>query len=113
MGTGLNGSVYALSVYNNQLIVGGAFTTAGSKVSAYLARWTKRLFLCGDLNDDGVANAILDLNFMVNDIFRGGPSPAVPESADLDGNGVPAAIFDLNLMVNDIFRGGPSPTCGL
>jgi peptidoglycan hydrolase-like amidase len=36
------GKVYALTVYNGNLIAGGYFTTEGNKVSAYLARWTKQ-----------------------------------------------------------------------
>ncbi len=31
-----------MGVYNNDLIVGGDFSNAGNKVSAYLARWTKK-----------------------------------------------------------------------
>jgi len=107
------GGVLALTVFNTKLIVSGNLIIAGGKATTAIAQWTKRLFLCGDLNDDGAASTILDLNFLVNDIFRGGPSASVPESADLNGDGSPATILDLNFMVNDIFRGGPSPTCGL
>src|SRR5574341_2049503 len=31
--------------------------------------------ITGDLNSDGSENTILDLNFLVNQIFRGGPDP--------------------------------------
>jgi len=66
----------------------------------------------GDVNDDGADGTILDLNYMVNDIFRGGPSSPCPQEADLDNNGTPSTITDLNFLVNDIFRGGPSaPAC--
>lgn len=62
----------------------------------------------GDVNGDGTHNSILDLNYMVNDIFRGGgPSPC-PEEADINGDGNASTILDLNYLVNDIFRGGPS-----
>ena len=37
----MNSSVRALTVYDNKLTVGGGFTVAGGKVSAYLAQWTK------------------------------------------------------------------------
>lgn len=33
--------VNALTVYDTKLVVGGAFSTAGGKASAYLASWTK------------------------------------------------------------------------
>lgn len=63
----------------------------------------------GDLNGDGSDNTILDLNYIVNDIFRGGPSSPCPGEADLNGDGNPSTILDLNFIVNDIFRGGPAP----
>lgn len=66
----------------------------------------------GDINDDGNDATIQDLNYMVNDIFRGGPSSPCPEEADLNNDGSPSTIQDLNFLVNDIFRGGPSaPAC--
>ncbi|HEX2897995.1 MAG TPA: VCBS repeat-containing protein, partial [candidate division Zixibacteria bacterium] len=63
----------------------------------------------GDFNNDGMDATVLDLNFLVNDIFRGGPSPVCSDEADLNGDGNPSTILDLNYLVNDIFRGGPSP----
>jgi len=41
LGSGLNAYVDAMQVYNDTLFVAGNFTTAGGKVSAYLARWWK------------------------------------------------------------------------
>ncbi len=61
----------------------------------------------GDVNNDGVDGDIFDLNYMVNDIFRGGPASPCPKEADFDNNGTPSAIIDLNFIVNIIFRGGP------
>jgi hypothetical protein len=80
----------------------------------YSGFWTGTPFGCcisitGDLNSDGSDNTILDLNFMVNRIFRGGPDPLCSPEGDLDGNGTPLQILDLNFMVNKIFRGGPNP----
>jgi len=64
----------------------------------------------GDLNSDSADSNILDLNFLVNYIFRGSGDPGVcPEESDVDGDGNPANILDLNFMVNRIFRGGPDP----
>lgn len=63
----------------------------------------------GDFNNDGMDATVLDLNYLVNDIFRGGPSAVCSEEADLNGDGNPSTILDLNYLVNDIFRGGPSP----
>lgn len=64
----------------------------------------------GDCNNDLQVNPnILDLNFLVNRIFRGGASAVCLEECDVNGNGTPQNIIDLNYLVNRIFRGGPLP----
>ena len=64
----------------------------------------------GDVNGDGVTANILDLNYLVNRIFRGGPpSPCDDNAADVNSDGIPANIIDLNYLVNRIFRGGSPP----
>jgi len=63
----------------------------------------------GDVNGDGTDANILDLNFTVNRIFRGGPAAACPVEADVNSDGTTSNILDLNLLVNRIFRGGPPP----
>ncbi len=62
----------------------------------------------GDIDGNGTHNTILDLNYMVSDIFRGGAPSPCPQEADLSGDGTGSAILDLNFLVSDIFRGGPS-----
>ncbi len=39
LGSGMNYTVYALTVYNGELIAGGDFTTAGGVTAKYIARW--------------------------------------------------------------------------
>ncbi len=63
----------------------------------------------GDVNSDGADGDILDLNYLVNRIFRGGPIPRCPKEADMNSNGSNPDIVDLNYLVNRIFRGGPPP----
>lgn len=53
---------------------------------------------------------ILDLNFTVNRIFRGGPFPICPEEADLNNDSISCGVLDLNYIVNLVFRSGPQPT---
>jgi len=65
-------------------------------------------FLCGDLNGDSAVGNVLDLNFQVNRIFRGGPLPSPPEAADVNCDGSNGNILDLNAIINRIFRNGPS-----
>ncbi len=72
--------------------------------------FTYSTFVCGDVNGDQTGGNILDLNFLVNRIFRAGPTPnpliAGSVNCDLIVN-----ILDLNYLVNRIFRGGPPPCC--
>lgn len=62
----------------------------------------------GDFNNDGKDSNILDLTFMVDRIFRGGPSPVCEKEADVNNDGSAANILDLTFLVDFIFRGGPS-----
>ena len=41
LGSGVGWTVNALAVFNNELYVGGDFTSAGNKISAGLAKWNK------------------------------------------------------------------------
>src|SRR5690349_10919976 len=40
LGSGLNGDVHALIIYNGNLIAGGEFTGSGSDSVKHIARWT-------------------------------------------------------------------------
>jgi len=61
----------------------------------------------GDANCDGAPANILDLTYMVDFIFRGGPSPDLVGG---DANSDAASnILDLTYLVDFIFRGGPPP----
>jgi len=77
--------------------------------------YTQRQVFCvctgnrGDLNGDGVDANILDLTFLVDRIFRGGPSAVCDEEADLNSDGTPSNILDLTFLVDFIFRGGTAP----
>jgi hypothetical protein len=44
----MNYQVSALAVYENKLIAGGYFTTAGGRVSAYIGQWRKQYTDVGD-----------------------------------------------------------------
>ncbi len=67
------------------------------------------LDITGDLNFDGEDNTVLDLTFLMNQIFRGGPVPFCSEEGDLNGDGQPLQLLDLTFMINMIYRGGPDP----
>jgi len=64
----------------------------------------------GDLNGDGSNCNVLDLNFLVNYIFRGSGNPgSCPEESDVNGDSSNPNVLDLNYVVNRIFRGGAAP----
>lgn len=64
----------------------------------------------GDANGDGTDANILDLNYAVNRIFRGGPNAVCLQEGDANSDATSLNILDLNYLVNRIFRGGPSPS---
>ncbi|HEX2897983.1 MAG TPA: hypothetical protein VHP63_08045 [candidate division Zixibacteria bacterium] len=67
----------------------------------------------GDLNGDGAECNIIDLNFLVNYVFRSGLAPTCKGEADVNSDRSPGDIVDMNFMVNRIFRGGAPPqNCG-
>ena len=63
----------------------------------------------GDLNDDGDECNILDLTFIVDVIFRGGPKPNCYEESDVNADCVSHNILDLTFAVDRLFRFGPPP----
>lgn len=64
----------------------------------------------GDLNGSGNALPdVIDLNYLVNRIFRGGPGAPCLSEGDVNQDGTSANIIDLNYTVNYIFRGGALP----
>ncbi|MCH7691241.1 MAG: DUF1223 domain-containing protein, partial [candidate division Zixibacteria bacterium] len=67
-------------------------------------------YVCGDANSDGTAGNILDLTFLVDRIFRGGPGSDPPEASDFNCDGFYGNILDLTMIVDFIFRGG-DPLC--
>ena len=73
--------------------------------------------LCGNI--DGLSGSsstnILDLTFIVDFIFRGGPIPPSIDAANVDGIVSPGGnhvdILDLVYVVDYLFRGGPPAVC--
>jgi hypothetical protein len=63
--------------------------------------------LCGDVNQDGRIN-LRDVGFMINYLYRSGPSLA--QSMDYDKNGE-ANLTDVIIILNYIYRNGVAPNC--
>jgi hypothetical protein len=118
LGSGIGGWYYyppvcALAAYDSNLIVGGYFTTAGGRVSAYIAQWTKRWDPSGprgDANGDGVID-ISDVVYLINYLFINGPAPVPLEAGDANCNGM-VDVRDVVYLLNYLFvRGAPAPGC--
>ncbi len=64
----------------------------------------------GDVDNYCSASCItvLDVNYLVNYIFRAGPAPVCPAEGNVDGVGN-IGVLDLNYLVNKVFRAGPLP----
>jgi len=63
----------------------------------------------GDFNGDAADANILDLTYLVDRIFRGGPASPCPIEADINSDSTPSNILDLTFLVDRIFRGGLPP----
>jgi hypothetical protein len=61
----------------------------------------------GDIDGSGGID-VADLTYIVDYLFRGGPTPPCDEEADPDGSGG-TDVADLTYIVDYLFRGGPPP----
>ncbi|MEZ5359279.1 MAG: C10 family peptidase [Candidatus Zixiibacteriota bacterium] len=66
-------------------------------------------YVCGDANGDSTVN-VGDAVYLINYIFKSGPSPIPEEAGDADGGGS-VNVGDAVYLINHIFNGGPAPVC--
>ncbi|HDL02827.1 MAG TPA: hypothetical protein ENH25_01700, partial [candidate division Zixibacteria bacterium] len=66
-------------------------------------------WLCGDVNNDGSIN-ILDITYIINYLYKGGPAPIFPEASDVDNSGS-INILDISYIISYLYKGGPEPEC--
>ena len=65
----------------------------------------------GDINSDGYPiMTVLDMTYLINFIFRGGPAPSCDAASDVNGDGESSTLVDLTFIIDRIFRGGPAPS---
>ena len=101
----MNKSVYSLTVYDDKLIAGRSFFTAGNKVSAYLTQWTKAYgFICGDANYDNMVS-ISDILYLKDYYYYFNSAPEFCGSGDLNCYGL-CNLVDIVILNDFLFYGG-------
>lgn len=66
-------------------------------------------FVCGDASGNGVVNA-LDVTFIINSLYKGGPAPNPAASADVNHSGTVNAL-DVTYLINFLYKEGAAPNC--
>ncbi len=102
---------YAMNGTVGQSAVGEGTSTNYGLNSGFWQNFGCCVGIRGDVNNDGGVNPnILDLTYLVDRIFRGGPPAVCLDEANVNGDGaVNPNILDLTYLVDRIFRGGPPP----
>jgi len=65
---------------------------------------------CGDVDNSGAIN-ILDVTFLINYLYKGGPAPDPLDMADVNNDDV-INILDITYLIGFLYLGGPEPDCG-
>lgn len=89
------------------LIIGAVQAGNGGQAVVFDARGC--LGIRGDFNGDSDDANIVDLTYLIDRIFRGGPGAVCFGEADVNSDGSNGNILDLTFIVDYIFRGGPAP----
>ncbi|MCX6830277.1 MAG: FG-GAP-like repeat-containing protein [candidate division Zixibacteria bacterium] len=66
-------------------------------------------YIPGDVSGDDIAN-IRDITYLIDFLYRGGPSPIPPEAGDINCNGQ-TNIQDITHLIKFLYLGGAAP-CG-
>ena len=67
------------------------------------------VFIRGDVDNDGIFNALVDTLFLLNFGFSGGAPPPCDDAADANDDGIINALVDSLYILNHGFSGGPPP----
>ncbi len=69
----------------------------------------QHLYKCGDANNDSTVN-ILDITFLINYLYKGGPAPEFLEACNANGDDA-VNILDITYLIAYLYKGGPKPEC--
>ena len=95
------------------ILVGDSLSHIQSALQEARTAYTSLISCCrnyrGNVNNDGAdATTIVDITYLVNYMFKGGPVPVCWTEADVNGSGT-INILDVVYLVNYMFKGGPLP----
>ena len=115
---GLNGTVYAATVYDNKLIVGGEFTAVGSLVVNNIASWDGSSWSAlgtgmnggvfaltvygGNLVAGGRFNTAGEINAVLAASWDGSTWSALGTGIDLDSSALSASLTDMTVYNNNL-----------
>ena len=130
LGTGMSHNIgdtfiFDLSIYNNELIAGGIFDSAGGIPANNIASWDG---LSWSTLGSGTNGTVISLTVFENKLIVAGSftsagnklsaylarwtkSCCVGDRGDFNGDGDDANILDLTYIVDFIFRGGAESSC--
>jgi hypothetical protein len=66
-------------------------------------------YRCGDVDGNRTVD-LLDIVFMIDNKFKGGPLPDPIEAADVNSDGI-FDLLDIVHMIDSKFKGGRDPYC--
>ncbi len=104
MGTGMNEEVYAMTVYDNKLVVGGSFTSAGGLSISRVATWngfTWARFGSG-INNDVYALSVFNNNLIAAGYFNRAGGLPVTNIASWNGSTWSALGVGMNSSVSSL-----------
>ena len=88
-------------------MVDGRWSEYSNPMSVYIDPCC--IALRGNANGDILDKAnVVDLTYLVQYLFQGGPPPPCKEEADINGNGS-TNVVDITYLVAYLFQGGPPP----
>jgi len=65
--------------------------------------------ICGDADDNGTID-VLDILYLINNKYKGGPEPVHPECCDVNHDGI-YNLLDIIYLIDFKFKGGSAPDC--
>jgi hypothetical protein len=121
LGTGMNNYVFALTIYNGELIAGGGFTTAGGVSASAIARWDGGSWqaLGGGLNGTVYSLTVYNGELIAGGLFTTAGSVSANFIARWDGTnwqplgtGLNARVWSLTVYNGELIAGGEFITAG-